>query len=286
MLAINALARHLAQRYPVGEVVFFRFLGALPVVAALALGAGRRALKTRRLWLHGLRALLTLGAMSALYAASRHLPFSDLIALSYAAPLVVALLAGALLGERLGASRLLLVLMGFAGVLLVACPGRLELWSLGALAMAVLNAGATICTARLGRTDAAAGIAFYFTLFGALLALPCLAFGWTPPSLADLGILAGLGLLAGLAVKLHAEAFRRAPASLLAQIDYGAVALSIPLGFALWGESPDWPTLAGGLVILVAGILQLRAAERGVTPAPARLRLTHPPVLPRAVERA
>src|SRR5262249_36392902 len=111
---------------------------------------------------------------------------------------------------------------------------------------------------------------FYFTLFGALIALPCLAFGWTTPSLPDLGLLAGLGLFAGLAVKLHAEAFRRAPASLLAQIDYGAVALSIPLGFPLWGETPDWPTPAGGLVILGAGVLQLRAAERDAPTTPAR----------------
>ncbi len=261
VLATNALARDLASRYPVGEVLFFRFLGALPVVVLLALPVGGAALSLRRIGVHAARAALGVAGMIALYASSQHLPFSDLIAISYSAPIFVALLAWPLLGERVSLRRFLLILAGFAGVMLIACPGEFALWSLGALAMAVLNALSVISARSLGRTENAAAIACNFAALGALLSAPLLIFDWRTPDGPDLAPLIGLGLCAGLAIILNAQAFRHAPASVLAPIDYAGIVISVAIGFLVWSELPTRFMLVGGAVLVGAGILQLRVAQ-------------------------
>lgn len=258
ILIANALARDLATRLPVGEVVFFRFLVALPVVLACSVGTGVRIFASERTRLHALRAALVVAATFALYASSQHVPFADLIAIAYSTPIFVALLAWRLIGERLSGRRICLNALGFIGVILVACPGELHFWAFGALAMAVLNAFAVLCTRSLGRSEDASAIAVQFAIFGALFAAPACALGWVTPDKSDLALLVCLGVAAGFAIHLHAHAFRRAPASILAPIDYLGIALSVGVGFFVWSEIPSAFMLAGAALIVAAGLLQFR----------------------------
>jgi drug/metabolite transporter (DMT)-like permease len=159
VVSANALARILTARYPASEVLFFRFVCALPVVLACSGGLEVRELATRHIKLHLVRALLTVGATLSLYVASQHLLFADLIAISYSTPLFVGLFAMPLLGEPVNLRRSLLIVTGFVGVLILAFPGRLELWSLGALTMAVLNSLAVLTSRRLAVTERPAAMA-------------------------------------------------------------------------------------------------------------------------------
>src|SRR5713101_8424257 len=86
VVGASALARILTARYPANEVLFFRFVCALPVVFACSGGIKVRELATQRIGMHALRALLTVGATLSLYLASQHLLFADLIAISYSTP--------------------------------------------------------------------------------------------------------------------------------------------------------------------------------------------------------
>jgi drug/metabolite transporter (DMT)-like permease len=258
LFAGNTIARELSARLPVGEVVFFRFAGALLVTGFLWIGVGAPALAPRRLPLHALRALLVVGATFCLYATTQHLPFADLIAIAYAAPLFVALLAWPLIGERVGQRRALISALGFVGVLLVACPGQFKLWSLGAVAMALLNAGATLCTRSLARSEDPTTMACCFAAFGLILSAPALLLGFVTPDPFEFTLLASLGLVAGLSIHLHAHAFQLAPASVLAPIDYLGVLLSVGIGFVVWDETPSYFMLIGGLLIIGAGLMQFR----------------------------
>lgn len=258
----NALARELTARYPAGEVLFFRFFGSAVFLAVLCGGRLDSALRSARPGAHQLRAVLGVGAILALFASLQHLPFSDLIAISYSSPLIVAALSWPFLGERIGTARCCWLGIGAVGVLLVAFPGRLELWSLGALVMAALNAGAMLATRQAGRHDSAVTVSLYFGVLGTLLSAPLLLFGCVLPSLFDAFLFGVIGLGAGVAARCHAEAFRRADASVVAPIDYLAVAVSPAIAWFAWSEVPSIATLAGGSVIVLAGIMQLRAARR------------------------
>jgi drug/metabolite transporter (DMT)-like permease len=262
VLLANALARDLASRYPAGEVLFFRFLCALPVVLACSGGAELQSLATRRLPLHAFRAALVVAATLALYIASQHLPFADLIAISYSSPLFVSLFAAPVLSELVGTRRLVLTIVGFSGVMLVAFPGHLEIWSAGALLMAVLTAFAALSARSLAKTERPEQMAVHFTLFGILFSSGLLAINWVPPTPEDLLSLGALGLAAGLAIHVYVHAFRYAPASLLAPIDYFGVVISAGIGMFVWGEIPTWFTIAGGALIVVAGTLQFARPSR------------------------
>src|SRR5262245_59298741 len=91
VLIVNALARELTSRYPVGEVLFYRFFGAAWLVALLSGRELARALVTPRLKLHLVRVMFGVSATLALYLATQHLPFADLMAIAYSSPLIVAL---------------------------------------------------------------------------------------------------------------------------------------------------------------------------------------------------
>jgi len=257
VVGANALARILTARYPAGEVLFFRFVCALPIVLACSGGLEVRELATRRIRMHLLRAVLTVGATLSLYLASQHLLFADLIAISYSTPLFVGVFALPLLGERVSLRGGLLIVTGFVGVLILAFPGRLELWSVGALTMAVLNALAVLTSRSLAVTERPAAMAIHFTLFGTLITGAFLPFDWHAPNPEDLLWLAMLGLAAGIAIHLHAHAFRLAAASFLAPIDYFGVIVSALVGMALWSELPTIFTLLGGGLVVVTGTLHI-----------------------------
>ena len=84
VLAVNALARELTGRYPVGEVLFYRFFGAAWLVAILSGREMARALCTPRLKLHLVRVGFGVSATLALYLATQHLPFADQLKLDIA----------------------------------------------------------------------------------------------------------------------------------------------------------------------------------------------------------
>src|SRR5213080_3567159 len=86
VLLVNALARELTARYPVGEVLFYRFFGAAWLVALLSGREMIRALFTPRLKLHLVRVGFGVGATLALYVSTQHLPFADLMAIAYSSP--------------------------------------------------------------------------------------------------------------------------------------------------------------------------------------------------------
>lgn len=263
VLAANALARDLSARYPAGEVLFLRFLASLAVILPLALRGGIAALRTRHPVLQAGRAVCGIGAAGIFYAATQHLPFGDLVALSYTAPLFIALLSPLLLGERVGRGLLAPILLGFAGVVLVAIPNQISLWSMAAVVLALLNALCAVGARHLGRVDGVAATTALFALAGTLMSLPIAVVDFVLPSAVDLPLLAALGLFAGLAVHVNALALRAARAAVVAPVDYLGIAVSTGIGWTLWEEVPTPLAMIGGAFIAVSGLLSLRDASLG-----------------------
>jgi drug/metabolite transporter (DMT)-like permease len=262
LMAVNALARELAGRYPLGELLVLRFGGSLVAFLLIALWGKTNHLRSRHRPVQAMRALFGVGGTLLLYAASRHLPFSDLIAISLSAPLFVTALSSPLLGERVGPCRAGLTLAGFCGVAMVAFPSTISLWSLAALGMALLNALVAITARSLARTEHPMTTGIHYALFGTLLALPIALPDWVMPTWSDLPLFLALAAAAAVAIDLNLRAFRHAPASVLAPIDFAGIALSALVGFVFWREIPTASTIVGGLVIAIAGVAQFRLAAR------------------------
>ncbi len=249
--------------YPVAEELTVAALFSLiPMAAALILGGGLAALRTRKLKLHALRGGLSLLSSLSGYYALGHMPLADFYAVVFTAPLFITALSAPLLGERVDTTRWLAVLTGFAGVVVMVRPGSglAGVGTLGALGAALFYALAVLLVRRMGESEKAVAFGVYGSLVmiagaGALaLARPEAAL----PALADLPPFAFAGIAMGCAMLGLFSAFRRTPAAILAPFQYSQMIWGALIGLTVFGEQPDATVLAGGTLVVGAGLYILR----------------------------
>ena len=228
------------------------------VAATVALGRTamlERAVRTPFKAKLVLRAAITLVAWLCYYSASRTLPLAQLLTLYFAAPVITTLLAVPLLGERVPPARWASVAIGFAGVVVACDPGGLAFS--GATALVLVAAAfwgfAIILMRQIARRESSILQMFYTNgLFLVATGIACAAH-WTPPRWPQLGLLAAICACGGVGQYLLFEAARRAPASVMATVEYSALVWAFVLGFLVFGDIPRLPVFAGAGLILLAG---------------------------------
>ncbi|NKX42962.1 DMT family transporter [Roseicyclus persicicus] len=266
-VAMSALIKASSDTVPPGQAVFFRSLFAIPVIGVwLALrGELHTGLRTRNPMGHVWRGLVGTTSMGLGFAGLGLLPLPEVTAIGYAAPILVVIFAAMFLGEEVRLFRLSMVALGLAGVLVVLSP-RLQVdpatvstrETLGAVVVllsAVFAALAQVFVRKLVHTETTSAIVFYFSVTATVLALLTLPWGWAVPSPQVLAMLVCAGLLGGVGQILLTTSYRHADASLIAPFEYASMLLSILVGYTIFGEVPGAATLAGGAMIVIAGIL-------------------------------
>lgn len=254
----DSIVKHLVQSLSVPQVLFTRSIVILLVLAVVPGPGLWRALAGPRDWRPLLmRAGLILLAWSCFFTAARDLTLAALTTLYFAAPIVVVLLAVPILKERVGAFRWFIVLLGFAGVVLAAEPGGAVpvLPVLLALIAACAWAGTQILARLISRSETSA---MQMLVSNGLFALACglvLPFVWVMPSTADWAFLVCLGLVGACGQYVIFEAFRFAPASALAPVEYSALAWAFAIGFVFFGETPSAAVYSGAALIAAASLL-------------------------------
>ena len=143
----DAISKWLGEVHSPLQIIFFRTLVSLPLIALLAhFAGGLRKLRTRRPGIHLLRGLIYTGTMGCFVLGLTLLPLAEATAIAFVAPLFVTLLSVPLLGERIEGPVLAASLVGFVGVLIVVRPGG-EAFHPGSLVLvgaALLIAGPVI----------------------------------------------------------------------------------------------------------------------------------------------
>ena len=256
----EAIIKWLASRYPVPLLIWARYtVHCLLMVLVLGPSQRGRLLATGRPALHVLRAGLLLATSLCGLSAFQRLPLAEATAIAFCSPLIVTLLARPLLGERVGPARWVAVLVGFAGVMLVARPGSglVPDGVLFAFATAVVYALYQILTRKLSSTESPVTLLFHTALIGSTLttaALPWMNHG-PEPALPDYLAMGAMGVLAGCGHFLLTRAFREAPASLLSPLLYVQLLWATLFGWLIFDQLPDQVALGGMLVIGTAGVL-------------------------------
>lgn len=256
----SALVKAVSVGVPTAEVMLFRSFFAGLVVAPIAWRQGGwAALRTRRPWDHVVRTLLGCGGMGCAFYGYAHLPLATNTALGFAMPLLLTLLSIPLLGERVGAKRLGVVLAGLAGVLVIVQPWRasgLEPVPVAVVLLGVVFWALTMVTIRrMGeRGERNVTIVLWFAIGGALASAVLAAPVWVTPSGWQWAGLVGVGVISGGAQMLMTEGYRSGQASVVAPFEYGAIVYATALGTLIWGEWPDLATVAGIAVIVGAGL--------------------------------
>jgi len=259
LAVMAAIIKHLALELPNEMLVFFRNLFGLVVVTPIALRHGPRALVTRRLHLHLLRAIAGVGAMYCYFYTISSIPLAQAVLFKLTAPFFIPLIALAWLGERLPPTTLVAIAVGFVGVALILQPGLTGIPPAAVIGLigAALAGGAKVAIRAMGATEPAPRIVFYFGSLATLVSATPLIWAWQTPTLAALAWLALMGVSATSAQLLLTRAYSIAPAGRIGPFSYVAVVYSSLLGWLVWGEIPKLLTVAGSLLITAAGILTL-----------------------------
>jgi drug/metabolite transporter (DMT)-like permease len=283
---MSGMVKELSDRIPFVELMFFRSFFALPVVFLItARSGGWLLLRTRRFGGHFLRACTGTMAQGCSFFALTVLPLAVQTSLGYTTPLFVTILAIPLLGERVGIHLWSAVLLGFAGVLVIAAgqgvfqggDGAAVLGALAvlgtaaAVAQGLFSALTTLLVRQLSATESSTTIVLWQSLLMTAFTLVVLPFVWVTPGPGDLALLVLIGLVGGAAQWLLTEAYASAQVSALGPYSYSSLLWSILLGWIVWGDVPAPTMLAGAALIVAAGLYILhrelvrrrRAAEGG-----------------------
>lgn len=257
--ALDATAKYMSAFFAVPLLVWARYLVHFAIMlVALAPGMGRALIATQRPWLMTLRALTLVGVTLLGQLALQTLPLAETTALVFVTPLLVALLAGPLLGERVDLRAWLATVAGFAGVLLIARPGGALVgpgiaYALGA---ALCYAVYQILTRKLSATEPPLRLLFYTALVGTLVMSLCLPAYWDgrPPSPTQALLIVSLGLYGGIGHFLLIRAFREAPVATLSPLLYIQLIWATLLGWSVFDHLPDFWAVVGMAIIGASGL--------------------------------
>jgi drug/metabolite transporter (DMT)-like permease len=264
---VDAMTKHLATAWNVPLVVAMRYIVNALILAAVYLPThGRALIETKRTALVYVRACCLAAASLFAGLALTRMPVAETISIIFLAPFLVMLLSVPLLGEKVTFAGWLVALAGFAGVLLIVRPGS-GLDTLGviyAVACAVVTVGYYMLSRVLSATESTMAMLFHTALTGAVLfgmTLPWSLRGPVPGSL-DLVLFVGIGLAAALGHFLFTTAFRYAPASFLAPVNYMHLFWAGIVGWVVFDHVPTPVSIAGMVLVGMAGAATAVLARR------------------------
>lgn len=271
--SLDTLMKLLTTRhgYPVPVVAWARYTVQLLLMTAFVLpSVGRELLRPKKPVPVVVRSLTLVVGTLSMGTALKLMPLAEAEAIVFTAPLLMVLLAGPLLGERITVGRVALSLLGFTGVLLIARPGG-QLNMLGvlfALICAVVTAAYQLMSRGLN-TEQPLTLLFNSALVGAVAFALMLPFHWHSnwhgevPTPTTLLMFLALGVAAGLGHFLLTLAFRYAPATVIAPMNYLQLFWAGLLGWQVFHHIPDPLALLGMGIIAAAGIATVMSGRRG-----------------------
>lgn len=268
LAANDAIAKLLVERYDPFQIVFLRNLIALPMVSAVVLYMiGMSGFVTSHLRIHALRGILMLAGGYTFFKGLEALALAEATALVFSAPIFITALSVPLLGEEVGWRRWIAVLVGFVGVLIIVQPGgsTFQLASLYVICTAVFYALFMISARLLGQRESMWTMMFFVMLFPMLYAVPFAVAVWIPVRASDLSLFVVLALFGALGITLIGQAFRFAPAAVVAPFDYTALIWASLFGWLIWRDTPEMWTLVGASVIAFSGIFIVVRESRQAT---------------------
>lgn len=256
----------LVETYPAIQVTYVRGIASLPLLLAAAGVFGKWSNLIPRRWsLHLIRGIVSVAVLWAFVYSVKLLSLGDAYSIFMSAPLLITALSVPLLKERVGWRRWSAVCVGMIGVLIILNPsggGWISLGGIAAFAAAIGYAINALTIKMLSRSDTAdATIVWPLVILTIVSGAIALA-SWVPLRWEHAGWIATLGISGAIAQHLITYAFRRAEPSVLAPLEYTALAWAMLFEYVFWATAPAIRMLAGAAIIVASGLYILRRESR------------------------
>lgn len=272
----DSFMKAVTQDLPLFQAISMR--GVLTTLALLGIAMATGGL---RLWpaprdrsIILIRSLAEIGGTVLFLAALVHMELANLSAILQSLPLAVTLAAAVFFGDKVGWRRMLAIVIGFIGVLIIIRPGAdaFDIWSvmgLGSVACVVVR---DLATRELSRdvpsTTVAVWAAISVTVMGLLVSVPA---GWEPVEPRQFGLIAAASGALIIGYMFVVMVMRVGDIGLIAPFRYTALIWAILLGWLMFGTLPDSWTLVGAGIVVATGLFTL-LRERQVRRASAGLK--------------
>lgn len=233
-----------------------RYGGQMLIVLALVAPRLKTVARTAYPGMQLARSVLLLLATALFFQGLGRIGLAEATAVMVLNPIFITLGAALFLGETIGLRRVLAIAAAFCGALLIIRPGSeafnpAALFPLGA---AVSFAGYAVITRRVGNREDAWTSLFYTALVGGVLTSVLLPTALPPATPKVLSLMAAIALAGTVGQLLLIRAYSMAEAGLLAPFGYSGLVFATLTGLVIFGEVPSLLTMAGALVIVLAGL--------------------------------
>ena len=253
----DVLVKYLGGSYSPFQLIFFSGLLGFPLVTIMLMSDRTDGnLIPRHPWWTVIRTTTAvLNGFTGFYAFSV-LPMAQCYAIFFAMPILITLLAIPILGEKVGLHRGVAVIVGLIGVIIVLRPGEapLGLGHLAALAAATMGAMTSVIVRKVGADERSVVLMLYPMVANFVVMTLALPFVYIPVPIGHLGLMGTMSLLGLVGGILIIAAYRRAPAIIVAPMQYSQIVWAIIYGFLIFDEAIDLWTAVGTGVIMLAGI--------------------------------
>ena len=253
----SIIKKYLVNYYPIIEINFFICLFSLiPISLSLHFISGWKVLINNKIHIQILRGALGLIAAAIIINSFKNHAFSEIYPILFSAPLIITALSFFILKEKIGPRRLLAVIFGFVGVLIVTRPGTIHFtFSLFLLFFgAIILAINIILIRRYGSKQSSIAFAFYAVLTGLIVSALILTQFYVPLKNNDIYIFLLCGLIAGVGLLCISSASKILESSVFAPLQYFQLIAGFIFGYLFFKDVPDIYEVMGSIVILMSGL--------------------------------
>jgi len=256
-LSINDIIyKNLTMNFPVWEAVFFRAFSGSIISLYLVYHSGINSIKTKKPVRHFVRAFSAVGCVVLYIFGIKYLLLSENIAIAHSAPIIAALLAVPILGEKIGIHRILAIIIGFVGVLVIIKPGTdlFQLKSLLPIGSALFMASVYLTTRSLMNTESSTSIVFYYSFALLITSLIFFPSDFIIPDTFNLILALSLGIMGSMGHFFMSQAARHADVAVTSPFEYSSFIFVGLMGYFFFYEIPSNSVLIGGVLIIISGV--------------------------------
>ena len=255
----DACMKALSGTLPLSQALFLRGISTTLLMLGLAIALGGLTFRLpRRDWyLIAMRSVTEIGSAYFFISAIYNMPFANATAILQVLPLSITLAGAIFLGEAVGWRRMLAILIGFSGVMLIVRPGfdGFTTYSLYALAAVVAVTCRDLLSRQLSKDVPTMTVAlFNAATVTVVFGLGSMTIDWAPITTPALWQLGGASVFIIGGYIFSVSAMRIGEIAVIAPFRYTALLSALLLGLIFFGEWPDALTLLGSAIIVSTGV--------------------------------
>ena len=261
---LDAFQKTAVINHSIFQLLFIRYIFTL----LLSCSEAKRK-KNYKFWqsnnvkLQVLRSFFSIIESGCFVLAFRYLSLADVHSVGSLTPVIIVALSALILKENVSPKTWIAIFVGFLGVLIILRPGLsiFDIKSLLPLMAAFFLGLYQVVTRKVSENDSTETSLFYTSLIG-FIVLSILAFVyWQPLTLNSYFLFTCIGIFFSMGIYFQIIALSKARASIIQPFHYTLIFWAIILGYLVYDDLPDMPTIVGAIIIAASGIYVLRAGK-------------------------